>query len=110
MSCAAQSKNCGIINDGFSTLWSFIARPSYEFETSPAEVAAGDTGCLRAWLVGEREEGEHLVFFAECDCGLSAALQLVELVRHPARALGHEARPAGPQLVAVDAGLGATAG
>jgi putative CocE/NonD family hydrolase len=35
----------GIQNYGFASLWSFIARPSYEFEDAPQEVAAGDPDC-----------------------------------------------------------------
>jgi putative CocE/NonD family hydrolase len=37
----------GIMNHGFATLWSFIGRPSYEFQSSPQEVLAGDPDCLR---------------------------------------------------------------
>jgi putative CocE/NonD family hydrolase len=36
----------GIMNHGFASLWSFVARPSYEFQESPAHVAAGDAGCV----------------------------------------------------------------
>ncbi|MGH9084796.1 MAG: CocE/NonD family hydrolase [Acidimicrobiales bacterium] len=36
----------GIANHGFATLWSFIGRPSYEFQSSPQYVLAGDLGCL----------------------------------------------------------------
>src|SRR5258708_13565630 len=35
----------GIANLGFSSLWSFLGQPSYEFESSPAQVVAGDTNC-----------------------------------------------------------------
>ncbi|MCU1590787.1 MAG: hypothetical protein JWP11_2043 [Frankiales bacterium] len=35
----------GIQNYGFASLWSFIARPSYEFEDAPGQVAAGDPDC-----------------------------------------------------------------
>jgi putative CocE/NonD family hydrolase len=35
----------GIINKGFSTLWSFIGRPSYEFTGAPQEVATGNLKC-----------------------------------------------------------------
>src|SRR3954447_5840937 len=35
----------GIINKGFSTLWSFIGRPSYEFTGAPAEIAGGNLKC-----------------------------------------------------------------
>jgi len=35
----------GVANLGFSSLWSFVGRPSYEFESSPAQVASGDTTC-----------------------------------------------------------------
>jgi putative CocE/NonD family hydrolase len=37
----------GLTNYGFASLWSFVGRPSYEVQGSPAEVAAGDLGCLR---------------------------------------------------------------
>jgi putative CocE/NonD family hydrolase len=37
----------GVMNDGFSSLWSFVGRPSYEFQSSPRQVAAGDAGCAR---------------------------------------------------------------
>jgi putative CocE/NonD family hydrolase len=36
----------GISNHGFATLWSFIGRPSYEVQSSPQYVLAGDLGCL----------------------------------------------------------------
>jgi predicted acyl esterase len=36
----------GLANLGFSSLWSFVARPSYEFSSSPGQVAAGDANCL----------------------------------------------------------------
>jgi putative CocE/NonD family hydrolase len=36
----------GIENYGFASLWSFIARPSYEFQSSPARVAQGDAQCV----------------------------------------------------------------
>jgi putative CocE/NonD family hydrolase len=36
----------GIANHGFATLWSFVGRPSYEFQSSPQYVLAGDLGCL----------------------------------------------------------------
>jgi putative CocE/NonD family hydrolase len=36
----------GIINKGFSTLWSFIGRPSYEFTGAPPEVAGGNLMCV----------------------------------------------------------------
>jgi putative CocE/NonD family hydrolase len=42
----------GIANHGFATLWSFIARPSYEVQTSPQYVLAGDLGCLNG-VTGE---------------------------------------------------------
>ena len=42
----------GIANHGFGTLWSFIGRPSYEFQSSPQYVLAGDLGCLNG-LTGE---------------------------------------------------------
>jgi len=32
----------GIVNKGFSTLWSFVARPSYELQSGPRETADGD--------------------------------------------------------------------
>ena len=35
----------GIANHGFATLWSFIARPSYEVQDSPQYVLDGDYGC-----------------------------------------------------------------
>jgi putative CocE/NonD family hydrolase len=35
----------GIINKGFSTLWSFIGRPSYEFTGAPPEIAGGNLKC-----------------------------------------------------------------
>jgi putative CocE/NonD family hydrolase len=35
----------GIINKGFSTLWSFIGRPSYEFTGAPSEIAGGNLKC-----------------------------------------------------------------
>jgi putative CocE/NonD family hydrolase len=38
----------GIINYGFSSLWSFIGRPSYEFQSGPGEVAGGDPDCVNA--------------------------------------------------------------
>ena len=38
----------GIVNYGFSSLWSFIGRPSYEFESGPGEVAGGDPDCVNA--------------------------------------------------------------
>jgi putative CocE/NonD family hydrolase len=40
----------GVLNYGFSSLWSFVGRPSYEFESSPGQVAAGDPECLRGSL------------------------------------------------------------
>jgi putative CocE/NonD family hydrolase len=36
----------GVMNYGFSSLWSFVGRPSYEFQSSPQQVANGDTTCL----------------------------------------------------------------
>jgi putative CocE/NonD family hydrolase len=43
----------GIANHGFAALWSFVGRPSYEFEAAPGEVLqGGDAGCLRG-LTGE---------------------------------------------------------
>src|SRR5579864_6902882 len=36
----------GIANLGFSSLWSFVARPSYEVQSSPGQVAAGDSRCV----------------------------------------------------------------
>jgi putative CocE/NonD family hydrolase len=42
----------GIANHGFAALWSFVGRPSYEFEAAPGEVLQGDAGCLRG-LTGE---------------------------------------------------------
>ena len=36
----------GIENYGFASLWSFIARPSYEVESGIAKGAAGDSECL----------------------------------------------------------------
>ncbi|MGH9274433.1 MAG: CocE/NonD family hydrolase, partial [Acidimicrobiales bacterium] len=42
----------GIANHGFGTLWSFLGRPSYEFQDSPQYVLAGDLGCLNG-LTGE---------------------------------------------------------
>ncbi len=36
----------GIINKGFSTLWSFIGRPSYEFTGAPPEVLGGNLKCV----------------------------------------------------------------
>jgi uncharacterized protein len=42
----------GIINKGFATLWSFIARPAPEFTAGPGEVASGDVQCVNA-LTGE---------------------------------------------------------
>jgi uncharacterized protein len=36
----------GVANLGFSSLWSFLGRPSYEFESSPGQVANGDMTCL----------------------------------------------------------------
>lgn len=42
----------GITNHGFATLWSFIARPSYEVQDSPQYVLAGDYGCTNG-LTGE---------------------------------------------------------
>lgn len=36
----------GIQNYGFASLWSFVGRPSYEFQSSPGRVAQGDTRCL----------------------------------------------------------------
>jgi uncharacterized protein len=38
----------GIMNIGFATLWSFIARPSYEVQDSPGEIAGGDLQCINA--------------------------------------------------------------
>ncbi|MBA2281688.1 MAG: CocE/NonD family hydrolase, partial [Acidimicrobiia bacterium] len=40
----------GILNYGFASLWSFIGRPSYEFQSSPGEVLEGDPGCIRGSL------------------------------------------------------------
>jgi putative CocE/NonD family hydrolase len=40
------AKPGGLTNIGFSSLWSFIGRPSYEFESSPGQVAAGDPRCV----------------------------------------------------------------
>ena len=42
----------GIVNDGFSTLWSFVGRPSYEYQSSPGQLSKGDPGCLRG-ITGE---------------------------------------------------------
>ncbi|MCU1460766.1 MAG: hypothetical protein JWO37_841 [Acidimicrobiales bacterium] len=42
----------GIMNDGFSSLWSFVGQPSYEFQSSPKQVAAGDAGCRRGITAG----------------------------------------------------------
>ena len=42
----------GIPNHGFATLWSFIARPSYEVQDSPQYVLEGDYGCSNG-LTGE---------------------------------------------------------
>ena len=42
----------GIANHGFATLWSFIARPSYEVQDSPQYVLGGDYGCSNG-LTGE---------------------------------------------------------
>ncbi len=42
----------GITNHGFATLWSFIARPSYEVQDSPQYVLDGDYGCTNG-LTGE---------------------------------------------------------
>ncbi|MDP9183505.1 MAG: CocE/NonD family hydrolase [Actinomycetota bacterium] len=36
----------GIQNYGFASLWSFVGRPSYEFQSSPGRVARGDARCL----------------------------------------------------------------
>ena len=36
----------GIANHGFATLWSFVGRPSYEVQSSPQYVLAGDLGCF----------------------------------------------------------------
>jgi putative CocE/NonD family hydrolase len=36
----------GIENYGFSSLWSFIGRPSYEFQSGTQEAAAGDPDCI----------------------------------------------------------------
>ena len=37
----------GIANHGFGALWSFVGRPSYEFQDGPVQVLGGDAGCLR---------------------------------------------------------------
>jgi putative CocE/NonD family hydrolase len=42
----------GITNHGFATLWSFVARPSYEVQSGPQYVLAGDLGCLNG-VTGE---------------------------------------------------------
>lgn len=45
----------GIANVGFSSLWSLIGRPSYEFQSSPGQVRGGDAGCVRGstqWATG----------------------------------------------------------
>ncbi len=49
----------GILNYGFSTLWSFIARPSYETQTGPQEVAAGDPDCISASTASVRGAGKN---------------------------------------------------
>ena len=45
----------GIENYGFATLWSFIGRPSYEFQSSPAEVVKGDTQCVNGSIAVPRD-------------------------------------------------------
>jgi hypothetical protein len=42
------AKPGGITNHGFAALWSFVGRPSYEFQAGPVQVLGGDLGCLRA--------------------------------------------------------------
>ena len=53
----------GVLNYGFASLWSFIGRPSYEVQSSPGEVVAGDPSCLRGALqeIGEtRDQGPDI--------------------------------------------------
>jgi putative CocE/NonD family hydrolase len=35
----------GIFNDGFASLWSFVAQPAPGFQSSPGEIAKGDQTC-----------------------------------------------------------------
>ena len=58
----------GVLNYGFASLWSFIGRPSYEVQSSPGEVVAGDPSCLRAALQ---------------EIGGLATNPFVQLVQHP---------------------------
>ena len=50
----------GIANLGFSSLWSFIARPSYEVQSSPGRVAAGDTTCANGFTAAARGNNPFL--------------------------------------------------
>ena len=45
----------GIENYGFASLWSFIGRPSYEFESSPGEVLGGDPQCVNGSIAVPRD-------------------------------------------------------
>jgi hypothetical protein len=45
----------GIENWGFSSLWSFVGRPSYEFVSSPGEVVGGDAQCVNGSVAVPRD-------------------------------------------------------
>src|SRR5262249_17391081 len=80
----------GIENYGFASLWSFIARPSYEFESSPQRVASGDTTCAN----GSTAEVRSL-----------PTNPFVQLQEHPYDdALYHERSP-GPRIASIKAAV-----
>jgi putative CocE/NonD family hydrolase len=83
----------GIENYGFASLWSFIARPSYEFQSSPQRLATGDTRCANGVTAEER--------------GLPTN-PFVQLQEHPYDdALYHQRSP-GPRLANIHAAVLAT--
>lgn len=48
------SRPGGIQNYGFASLWSFLGRPSYEFESGTEKLAAGDKDCVNGPTGEER--------------------------------------------------------
>jgi putative CocE/NonD family hydrolase len=83
----------GIENYGFASLWSFIAQPSYEFQSSPGKLAGGD---------------------AKCANGVSAPLRalptnpFVQLQEHPYDDALYKERSPAPRLDRITASVLAT--